>query len=81
MIRREGRLVFVSLRYMLAPALLMHVDSALSAVVNMSFGFLATDGAFHDPSPPVSFAFYLSSSGLALFLPLLWSRLHKSLGH
>jgi hypothetical protein len=62
----------VGLRYMLLPALLVHINSTFGAVVNMSSGFLATDRTFHDSLPPLPFFF--NSSGLT---PLPFSSLES----
>jgi hypothetical protein len=51
----ETDLVFVSLCYVFLPALLVHIDSTFGAVVNANPGLFATDRAFHDLLPPLSF--------------------------
>jgi len=57
----------VGLRYMPLPAFLVHINGTSGTVINMGSGFLATDRAFHDSLPPLSFPFCLNLSGLALF--------------
>jgi len=57
----------MSLCYMPLPAFLMHINGTLGTVINMGPGFLATDGTFHDSSPPLSFPFFPNPSGLVLF--------------
>ena len=51
----NGELVFVSLYYVLLPALFVDIDSTFGATINTHLGFSATDGAFHDLLPPLSF--------------------------
>jgi len=67
MIRIKGELVSVSQCYVLLPAFLVHIDGTFGTVVNMSSGFFATDGTFHDSLPPLSFSFFLDPSGSAPF--------------
>ena len=45
----------MSLRYVLLPAFLVHIDSTFGTVVNANPGFFATDRTFHDLLPPLSF--------------------------
>jgi hypothetical protein len=39
----------------LRPAFLMHIDGTFGTVINTNSGFFATDRAFHDLLPPLSF--------------------------
>jgi hypothetical protein len=57
----------MSLRYMLLPAFLVHINGTLGTVINVGSGFLATDGTFHDSLPPLSLPFFPNPSELALF--------------
>jgi hypothetical protein len=52
-----GELVFVSLRYVLAPAFLVHINSTFGTVINTNPGFFATDRTFHCLLPPSPFFF------------------------
>jgi hypothetical protein len=67
MIRTKGGLIFVSLIYMFAPALLVHINGTLGTVIDMGSGFFAADGTFHDLLTQLSFPFCPNPSGLALF--------------
>ena len=67
MIKMKGELVFVSLCYMPLPAFLVHINGTFGTVINMGSGFFATDRTFHDSLPLLSFSFFPSPSGLALF--------------
>jgi len=58
MIRIKDDLLLVRLRHMLLPAFLMYIDSTFGTVINMGFGFLATDRTFHFSLPPLSFSFF-----------------------
>ena len=49
------------------PAFLVHINGTSGTVIDMGPGFLTADRTFHDSLPPLSFSFFPSPSGLALF--------------
>ncbi len=63
MLTIKSVLVFVSLCYMLLPALRVHINGTFGTVINMGSGFFATDRTFHESLPPLSFPFCLNPSG------------------
>jgi len=65
MLTIKSALVFMSLCYMLLPALLMNINSTFGTIVNMGSGFFATDRTLHGLLPPLPFSF--NPAGLAPF--------------